>query len=67
MKNKLGRIIIAPDVNIWAQEYETAQALPKSGLTVEFIRRSEEVRTTLVDAMIDGLVCELKASKADNA
>lgn len=67
MKDKPGKIIIAPDVNVWEQEYETAQALARAGLTVEFIRRSEERRTTSADAIIGGLVWEMKAPKADNA
>lgn len=67
MKNHQGKIIIAPDINLWEQEYETAQALAKAGLTVEFIRRSEENRRTSADAVINGLVWEMKAPKADNA
>ncbi|MBC2888932.1 hypothetical protein [Gordonibacter massiliensis (ex Traore et al. 2017)] len=67
MKNNQGKIIIAPDINLWEQEYETAQALAKAGLTVEFVRRSEENRRTSADAVINGLVWEMKAPKADNA
>lgn len=67
MKNSQGKIIIAPGINLWEQEYETAQALAMAGLTVEFIRRSEESRRTSADAMINGFVWEMKAPKADNA
>lgn len=67
MKNSQGKIVIAPGINLWEQEYETAQALAMAGLTVEFIRRSEENRRTSADAMINGLVWEMKAPKADNA
>lgn len=49
-----GKIIIAADLNVWPHEYETAKALAKSGLTVEFVRRSEEYRTTSADVIIDG-------------
>lgn len=67
MKNSQGKIIIVPGINLWEQEYETAQALAMAGLTVEFIRRSEESRRTSADAMINGFVWEMKAPKADNA
>lgn len=67
MKNSQGKIIIAPGINLWEQEYETAQALAMAGLTVELIRRSEESRRTSADAMINGFVWEMKAPKADNA
>ena len=67
MKNSQGKIVIAPGINLWEQEYETAQALAMAGLTVEFIRRSEENRRTSADAMINGLVWEMKAPTADNA
>lgn len=66
MKKQQGKIIIAPGINLWEQEYETAQALARAGLTVEFIRRSEEKRRTSADVIIDELVWEMKAPKADN-
>jgi hypothetical protein len=56
-----GRIIIAPDLNVWPHEMETAKALARSGMTVEFIRRSEEYRTTSADVIIDGESWEIKA------
>lgn len=67
MKNKRGKIIIAPDLNVWPHEYETAKALAMAGMTVEFIRRSEEYRTTSADVVIDGKEWEIKAPKALNA
>lgn len=66
MKSGSGKIIIAPGINLWEQEYETAQALAAAGLTVEFIRRSEEKRRTSADVIINGLAWEMKAPKADN-
>lgn len=45
---------------------KTAEALAAAGRTVEFIRRSEEQRTTSADAIIDGIVWEMKAPKASN-
>ena len=66
MKKQQGKIIIEPGINLWEQEYETAQALARAGLTVEFIRRSEEKRRTSADVIIDELVWEMKAPKADN-
>ncbi|HIW77132.1 MULTISPECIES: hypothetical protein [Gordonibacter] len=66
MKCDSGKIIISPGLNIWDQEYESAQALAKVGITVEFIRRSEENRRTSADVLINGLVWEMKAPKADN-
>lgn len=66
MKQSRGKIIIAPDLNVWPHEYETAKALAMAGMTVEFIRRSEEYRTTSADAIIDGAVWEIKVPKAIN-
>lgn len=62
-----GKIIIAPDLNVWPREYETAKALAKPGLTVEFIRHSEEYRATSADVIIDGECWEIKAPISDKA
>lgn len=67
MKNQKGKIIIAPDLNVWPHEYETAKALAMAGMTVEFIRRSEEQRTTSADVLIDGIEWEIKAPRSDKA
>ena len=66
MKSGSGKIVIAPGINLWEQEYETAQALAAAGLTVEFIRRSEESRRTSADVIVNGLAWEMKAPMADN-
>ena len=66
MKKTRGKIIIAPDLNVWPHEYETARSLAMAGMTVEFIRRSEEYRTTSADVIIDGAAWEIKAPKAIN-
>lgn len=67
MKNQKGKIIIAPDLNVWPHEYETAKALAMAGMTVEFIRRSEEQRTTSADVLIDDIEWEIKAPRSDKA
>ncbi len=64
---QLGKIVIAPDLNVWPHEYETAKALAMAGMTVEFIRRSEEYRTTSADVIIDGEYWEIKAPKSNKA
>lgn len=64
---KQGKIIIAPDLNVWPHEYETAKALAMSGKIVEFIRRSEEYRTTSADVIIDGEYWEIKAPRSSKA
>lgn len=56
-----GKIIIPPDVNVWPHEYKTAQALAGAGLTVEFVRKSEEKHATSADALIAGELWEMKA------
>ena len=61
-----GHITIQAGVNIWPQELKTAQAFVAAGKDVEFIRRSERDRETSADAIIDGLVWEMKAPTADN-
>lgn len=65
MKQPRGKIIIAPDLNVWPHEYETAKALAMTGMTVEFIRRSEEYRTTSADVIVNGLIWEIKAPESD--
>lgn len=67
MKQPRGKIIIAPDLNVWPHEYETAKALAMAGMTVEFIRRSEEYRTTSADVIINGTEWEIKAPISDKA
>lgn len=67
MKQPRGKIIIAPDLNVWPHEYETAKALAIAGMTVEFIRRSEEYRTTSADVIANGLIWEIKAPESDKA
>lgn len=64
MKQTMGKIIIAPDLNVWPHKYETAKALAMAGITVEFIRRSEEYRTTSADVVIDNMEWEIKAPKS---
>ena len=66
MNSKRGQIIIQSGANVWPHEMKTAEALAAAGRTVEFIRRSEEQRTTSADAIIDGIVWEMKAPKASN-
>lgn len=63
---KTRQIIIQSGANVWPHEMKTAEALAAAGRTVEFIRRSEEQRTTSADAIIDGIVWEMKAPKASN-
>lgn len=67
MKQSRGKIIIAPNLNVWPHEYETAKALAMAGMTVEFIRRSEEHRTTSADVIANGLIWEIKAPESDKA
>lgn len=67
MPRKSGKIIIAPDVNVWPHEMETARALASAGLTVKFIRRSEEQRTTSADVAIGGIDWEIKSPKSGKA
>lgn len=63
-KKKQGHIIVAPDVNVWPHEWDTARALASAGYVVEFIRKSEEKFHTSADIMIDGVAWEIKAPKS---
>lgn len=47
-------------------ELKTAEALAEAGHVVEFVRRSEEKRAKSADALIDGVLWEMKAPTADN-
>ena len=66
MSQQQGKIIIARDLNVWEHELKTAKALADAGCVVEFIRRSEEKRAKSADALIDGVVWEMKSPTADN-
>lgn len=66
MSKQQGKIIIAPDLNVWPHELKTAEALARAGYTVEFIRRSEEQRAKSADVLINGIIWEMKAPRADN-
>ena len=50
----------------WPHEMKTAEALAADGRAVGFIRRSEQQRATPADAIVDGLIWEMKAPKAPN-
>jgi hypothetical protein len=57
-------IIVPGDVNVWQHEYQTALALARAGLTVEFIRKSNLERETSADVFIDNIKWEMKAPKS---
>lgn len=64
MVKKKGKIIIAPSINVWPHELKTAEALAEVGYTVEFVPRSTVAFEKSADALIDGIVWEMKAPKA---
>lgn len=66
MSKQQGKIIIAPDLNVWPHELKTAEALARAGYTVEFIRRSEEQRAKSADVLINGILWEMKAPTSSN-
>ena len=66
MSKQQGKIIIGSGVNVWLHELKTAEALAAAGYVIEFIRRSEEVRAKSADALIDGMIWEMKSPTADN-
>ena len=65
MERKQGKIIIAAGANVWPHEMDTAQSLAMAGYTLEFIRRSEEYRTTSADVIMNGLIWEIKAPESN--
>ena len=66
MVGQKGKIIIGQGINVWPHELKTAQAFAAVGKDVEFVRRNEGERMTSADAIIDGLIWEMKAPTADN-
>lgn len=66
MSKQQGKIIIAPNLNVWPHELKTAEALARAGYTVEFIRRSEEQRAKSADVLINGSLWEMKAPTSSN-
>lgn len=62
MQNK---IIIPSGLNIWSHELRTAQALVKSGFTVEFIENSPRHQHKSPDIILGGLKWEIKSPKTD--
>lgn len=59
--NKIGRIIIPANVNVWPHELETAKALANYGYTIEFKRKKEEYKVHSADAYVDGVLWEFKS------
>ncbi len=66
MAGQKGKIIIGQGINVWPHELKTSQAFAAIGKDVEFVRRNEGERMTSADAIIDGLIWEMKAPTADN-
>ena len=61
MGKRIGDIIIPGDVNVWPHEQRTAQALARAGYTVQFVKKSEDPYATSADALIDGVLWEMKS------
>jgi hypothetical protein len=66
-KKPVGKIIIPSDVNIWQHEEATAKVLSGAGHVVEFIRKSERIRETTADVLIDGEKWEMKSPTSSKA
>ena len=65
MMKSTGKIVIASGVNVWPHELETAKALAKAGMEVEFLVRREGQRETSADVIIDGVEWEIKSPESD--
>lgn len=66
MKQDNGHITIASDTNVQPHELNTAQAIATSGFDVEFVRRTWGNRVTSADAVINGVVWEMKSPQASD-
>lgn len=66
MEKASGKIIIEAGLNVWPHELRTAEALAKSGRTVQFVRRSEVDHEKTADILINGVPWELKSPTASN-
>lgn len=66
MKQGNGHITIASDTNVQPHELNTAQAIATSGFDVEFVRRTWGNRVTSADAVINGVVWEMKSPQASD-
>ncbi len=66
MTKRQGKIIIAPDLNVWPHELKTAEALAKAGYTVEFIKKSNIDHERAADALIDDERWEMKAPESSH-
>ena len=64
MPQQQGKIVIAPEVNIWPHELKTAEALAAAGYIVEFMRRSEGFRVTTADVVMNGVIWEMKSPES---
>lgn len=65
MAKRTGSVTIVGNANVWPHEMSTARALARDGRDVEFIDRVGR-GDGCADVRMNGLIWEMKSSKADN-
>lgn len=64
-KQKIGKITIVGDANVWPHEMETVRSLIRDGRDVELIDSGGKGGGS-ADIRMDGLIWEMKAPKSDS-
>lgn len=64
-KKREGSVIIPAGLDVWKHELKTAQAFARDGYTVQFLVRDQTYRMKSADVLIDNVIYEIKAPKAD--
>jgi hypothetical protein len=63
MTQKIGKITINGNTNVWPHEMSSAKALARSGYNVEFIPESKRHGEKQADCYLDGVLWEMKAPR----
>lgn len=63
-KNKIGKIILSPNINVWAHELDTAKALAKAGFVVDFQKNTNKDFVKSFDILMDGMGWEIKSPRS---
>lgn len=66
MAKSQGKIIIHAGSEVWPHELKTAEALISAGYSVEFLPKDEADNRHSADALIDGIVFEMKSPESSH-
>lgn len=66
MAKRKGKITIQAGVKVWPHELHTAEALIEDGYDVDFVRKDETDYCKSADALLNGILHEMKAPQSSH-